>query len=117
MRTWWIKKTAAILAVTAVAILFFGAVVMFLWNAVVPDVFGTTALTYWQAVALLLLTQVLFRGMGRWRSHHRHGDHDRWKHKLEEKLSAMAPDERERFKAEWERRCGCVGKEEGKGDK
>jgi hypothetical protein len=63
-------------------------------------------------VGLLLLTQILFRGVGRWRAYHHPAARDRWKHKLEEKLAAMAPEEREQFKAEWERRCGC-SKEQG----
>lgn len=107
MKTWWIKKTIAFTALAAVVILAIGGVVMLLWNAIVPEVFGTAALTYWQAVGLLLLTQILFRGIGHWRSRHSYEGHARWKHKLEEKLSAMSPEEREKFKAEWKRRCEC----------
>lgn len=107
MKSWWIKKAAAMIAVTVVTILAFGVVVMVLWNAIVPEVFGASSLSYWQAVGLLLLAQILCRGVGRWRSYHDPAARDRWKHKFEEKLAAMAPEERERFKAEWERRCGC----------
>ncbi len=81
-------------------------IVLLLWNAVVPDVFGAPTLTYWQAVGLLLLTQILFRGIGRWHASHHPSARDRWKHKLEEKLAAMTPEEREQFRSEWKRRCG-----------
>lgn len=112
MKTWWIKKTIAFTALAAFLILALGGIVMLLWNAIVPEVFGTAALTYWQAVGLLLLTQILFRGIGRWRGHHHAGVHSHWKHKLEEKLASLSPEEREKFKAEWKRRCEC-GPEEG----
>jgi MFS family permease len=39
-----------------------GGVVMVLWNAVVPDVFGWRRLTYGQAVGLLVLCRMLFGG-------------------------------------------------------
>lgn len=107
MKTWWIRKAAAFVALAIVITLALGGIVLLLWNAVVPDVFGAPALTYWQAVGLLLLTQILFRGIGRWRAYHHPAARDRWKHKLEEKLAAMTPEEREKFKAEWKRRCEC----------
>lgn len=106
MKAWWIKKVAAFLVLAAVVILVLGVVVMALWNAVVPEIFGAPVITYWQAVGLLLLTQILFRGIGRWRGYYHPGSRDRWKHKLEEKLAAMTPEEREQFRAEWKRRCG-----------
>ncbi|MCU0453366.1 MAG: hypothetical protein MUE68_06880 [Bacteroidetes bacterium] len=107
MKAWWLKKAAAVVAMTVVTILALGGVVMVLWNAVVPDVSGAPPLTYWQGVALLLLTQILLRGVGRWRAYQHPSSRDQWKHKFEEKLASMAPEERERFKAEWDRRCGC----------
>ena len=106
MKFWWIKKAAAFIALAAVVILALGGIVLLLWNAIVPDVFGAPTLTYWQAVGMLLLTQILFRGIGQWRAYHHPGTRDRWKHKLEEKLAAMKPEEREQFRSEWKRRCG-----------
>ena len=38
-----------------------GAVVMLLWNALIPDLFQGPALTFLQAVGLLLLVQLLLR--------------------------------------------------------
>lgn len=36
--------------------------VKLLWNAIMPDIFGLTTLTYWQAFGVSLLSQVLFKG-------------------------------------------------------
>ena len=33
--------------------------VMWLWNASITSVFGTNAITYWQAFCLLVLSQIL----------------------------------------------------------
>ncbi len=117
MNAWWLKKAAAIVAVTAVTILALGGLVTVLWNALMPDVFGVPALTYWQGVSLLLLTQILLRGVGRWRASQGPPSRDHWKRKFEEKLASMAPEERERFKEEWERRCGCGPQHTAENDK
>ncbi len=45
--------------VTALA-LGFGAIVMLLWNALIPELFSGPMLTYWQAVGLYFLTHLLF---------------------------------------------------------
>lgn len=34
--------------------------VMFLWNHTLPDVLGTQAITFWQAMALFFLCKILF---------------------------------------------------------
>jgi hypothetical protein len=79
-------------------------VTMLLWNALVPVLFHGPTVTFGQALGLLVLSHILFRGGGPWR--HAGG----WKHegarrRLEAKMAAMTPEERERFRAEW-RRCG-----------
>lgn len=40
------------------------AVVMLLWNWLVPQIIGWTAVTFWQAAGLVLLSKLLFGGMG-----------------------------------------------------
>jgi hypothetical protein len=105
MKHWWIMKAAKFVAVMIIGMLIFGAVVMELWNILVPEIFHGPAVTFWQALGLLLLSHILLRGWGPWR--HANGwRHDRWKHRFEEKLSAMSPEERDKFKEEWRRRCG-----------
>jgi energy-coupling factor transporter transmembrane protein EcfT len=51
-----------------------GFIVMVLWNWLVPVIFKIQTIDFWQAVGLLLLTQILFRGF----NPHRYG-HNQWK--------------------------------------
>mgnify|MGYP001324388408 FL=1 len=105
MKPWWIAKGAGILVLAIVGAVVFGFAVMLLWNALVPDLFHGPVLTFWQAVGLLVLSHIFLGGRGRW--HHGHGwRRDRWRRKFDEKLAAMTPEEREKFREEWRHRCG-----------
>jgi len=90
--------------IVAAAVLLFGGIVMWLWNNILPAVAGLGALTYWQAVGLLVLTRILvggFRGGPyRERSGWSRGG-PRWR----EKWMNMNAEEREQFRAEWRDRC------------
>jgi len=64
-----------------------GFIVMSLWNALVPPLFHGPALTFWQALGLLLLSRILFGNFGmsgrgsHWRrgsSEERHARFRRW---------------------------------------
>ena len=58
-RMWWLRGLKfALFAVVAVAVV--GAVVMALWNALLPALFGLPAIGFWQALGLLLLSKILF---------------------------------------------------------
>lgn len=105
MKTWPIRYVARGIVFVLAAAAGFGFVVMTLWNAVIPAVFNGPTLTFWQAVGLLLLSHVLFRGWVPWRNGG-NWQHERWRRRFEEKLAAMTPDEREQFRAEWKLRCG-----------
>ena len=52
-----------VLALSAIAGL--SALVMLLWNWLMPDMFGLAAIGFWQALGLLVLVRILFGGMGR----------------------------------------------------
>lgn len=41
-----------------------GLVTKALWNALMPDIFGLPAITYWQAWGLLLLSMIFFKNFG-----------------------------------------------------
>jgi hypothetical protein len=43
-------------------ILFFGYLVMLLWNALLPSLFSLHTISYWQGIGLLLLTRILIGG-------------------------------------------------------
>ena len=105
MKPWWMMKVVKMLVFLLVGTVVFGGIVMLLWNALVPDLFHGPEITFWQSVGLLVLSHILLRGWGRWR-YSNGWRHERWRRKFEEKLAAMTPEEREKFKAEWEHHCG-----------
>jgi hypothetical protein len=105
MKLWWLGKIGKGIVLGILAVTVFGLIVMWLWNALIPDLFGGPELGFWHAVGLLLLSHILLRGWSPWR----YGNgwrHDRWKRKFEEKLAALTPEEQAKFKEEWKRRCG-----------
>ena len=105
MKTWWLLKILKGIVLVALMVVVLGTVVMYLWNALVPALFHGPIVTFWQAVGLLVLSHILLRGWGKW--HYSNGwRHDRWRKRFESKLEAMTPEEREKFKEEWRRRCG-----------
>ncbi|MGZ3884728.1 MAG: hypothetical protein ACXVPD_11200, partial [Bacteroidia bacterium] len=75
-----------------------------LWNAILPDVAHLSAISYWQAMGLLVLCRLLFGGFkfggggyrGRWRQR------PEWK----EKFMSMSDEEKAAFKNKWQERCG-----------
>jgi membrane protein implicated in regulation of membrane protease activity len=105
MPAWRFRFIMRGIAFMIVAAIVLGLVVMSLWNALIPAIFGGPTLTFWQAVGILILSHLLFRGWSPWR--HANGwRHDRWRERFEHKLAAMSPEEREQFRAEWKHRCG-----------
>ncbi len=96
-------KIPLITIIVMVFLAVFGYLVMFLWNALVPEIFHGPALTFWQAVGLLVLAKIFLGGCPHKRSHHgwHHGWDDDRRKKFEEKLAAMSPEEREKFEAKW----------------
>jgi hypothetical protein len=86
-----------------------GAVVQFLWNWLLPPLFGWREITFWQALAVLALCRILFGGFGRhgvsrsFRS--RMGE--RMAERMAERWERMTPEERERFRQGMRGRGGC----------
>jgi len=62
-----------ILGITGFAALafLFGAVIMWLWNGLMPVIFHLGIITYWQAVGRAILGRLLFGGFHHGGSHHR----------------------------------------------
>jgi hypothetical protein len=103
MRKWW-YKIPLFIALAIVAVLVFGYIVSALWNWLIPVLFHGPVITFWQAIGLLILSRILFRGFhfgrhGGWR--HR----GEWRKRWQEKMANMTPEEREKFREEWRRRC------------
>jgi len=82
------------LAVLGMALFAFigGEIVKWLWNWLMPSLFGWPQLTVWKALGLLALCRILFGGFGRG-MHHAGSRH-------------RTPEERERFRQAMRKRFG-----------
>jgi hypothetical protein len=81
------------------AIAGFSAVVMLLWNALLPDIFGLAVINFWQSLGLLALVRLLFGGFGGKMAFAGRGRHEGGfgKNPLREKWLKMTPEERKEF--------------------
>jgi hypothetical protein len=55
--------------------LILGYLVELLWNWLMPMIFGIKKIDYWQAFGLIILTKLLFGGMGHHHDEHGHNKH------------------------------------------
>lgn len=86
---WWMLKLVVVILLIVPLL---GAVVMCLWNWVLPPLFpGVAEITFWRALGLLILCRILFGGF--------RGRHGGWREKrrfMRARWQAMTPEERER---------------------
>lgn len=79
---------------------FFGALVMWLWNWLMPSIFGLPTINFCEAVGLLTLSKIIFGGLS-CGHHHGHGAHSCCHHgesnKLREHWERLSPEERQRI--------------------
>ena len=88
------------------AVFGFTLVVMLLWNSLVPELFNGPELGYWQTLGLLVLSKILFSGIGgghgdkssHVRKHRCEEDYpkSRWRQKYEAKMNGKVEQERKR---------------------
>lgn len=91
------RKAKGLLIVIAVIAMFFliSAIVMWLWNALLPEIVGVKTITFWQSMGILVLSKILFGGFkgggkgkfGEWKKRN-------WKNRMEN----MSAEEQEHFK-------------------
>lgn len=62
------------LAFVALFALVFGLLVKWLWNMLMPGLFGLKEITYWQAFGMVVLAKLIFGGFGPHRHDHWHRD-------------------------------------------
>jgi len=103
-----VAKVAKIVAMVIVFCVVAGFVVMELWNWLMPALFGLKAVTFLQAIGLVVLSKILMGGF------HRHGHgggrcggRGGWKQHMEERWGQMSPEEREKLRAGIRGRWGC----------
>ncbi len=56
-----VSGIVVVLLVMVVLVLLLGFPLMWLWNAVMPDIFNLPTITFWQAVGLNLISMILFK--------------------------------------------------------
>jgi hypothetical protein len=80
---------------------------LYLWNWLVPVLFHGPVIDFWQALGLLVLSKILFRGFFGMRGG-RHGGPmgHHWRKRWEEKYRNMTPEQREELRKKWNTRCG-----------
>lgn len=109
MRPRWVKLLwIAPLAMLAMLVFMAigGEIVRLLWNWLLPPLFGWRLITFWQALALLVLCRILFGGHGfRPRPRRDWG----WRRRMFERWDNMTPEEREKFRERMRSRCGPFG--------
>ena len=71
-----------------------------LWNGLMPSIFGLGAITYWQALGLMVLSWILFRGF------RGPGMGNAWRYDLRRRWERMTPAERDEFIKGLNARCG-----------
>ena len=97
MKKSWMVKAVLI---GTLAILATSSLLMLLWNWLIPTVFKGPAITWWQALALFMVTKLLFGGWFHWTQ-----ERGSWKKKFEAQWSKMTPEEQARLKRSFTRQC------------
>jgi len=84
----WIffKIFFGIVFVAAISLVF-----MLLWNSLMPLLFGIKAIDYLQAIGLLILSKILFSGLGMGRGSH-FGRHEAWHKRFKNDVDASSND-------------------------
>jgi len=82
------------------------AIVMLLWNWIIPGISNLSPLSYWQAMGLLLLCRILFSGLHFKRHHTRGIRHAHFAHAaFKDKFMDLTVEEKQKFKDQWKSRC------------
>lgn len=98
-----------VIAGFAIFIAIGGALVLHLWNWLLPPLFGWREITFWQALGLLALCRILFGGFGL------HGSpRSRLRRRMEERWEHMTPEEREKCRQEFFGRWGRMAPPDSK---
>jgi hypothetical protein len=92
----WSERSvrAKVLVIVGVAVMLpaflalFGAVTMWLWNWLMPTIFKLPEIGFWQAIGLLLLAQIFFKG-----GHAGRAGRTQWRRaKLRERMREAEPE-------------------------
>ena len=101
MKRNWMRRGLKFALLALLAATVFSLVTMSLWNWLMPALFGLRAITFWQALGLLVLSRIL---LGGFRGRPGHSTH--WRRRMHERWEQMTPEEREKFRQGMRERCG-----------
>jgi Ca2+/H+ antiporter, TMEM165/GDT1 family len=96
-----VQKIVKVILIALIAATAFGFLVMALWNALIPSIFGLHTITFWQALGLLILAKLLFGGFHR----HARGGRGEWRRAMRDRWQNMSPEEREHLRQTMRDRC------------
>ena len=99
MKRHWVLRGLKVMLIVALAATVFSFAIMWLWNWLMPVIFGLHAISFWQGLGLLVLSKILFGGF-------RQGLAMHWRRRMMERWEQMTPEEREKFRAGMRRGCG-----------
>ncbi|MEQ8238431.1 MAG: hypothetical protein RIA69_04420 [Cyclobacteriaceae bacterium] len=88
-----------LLVCVAIAVLLYGF--MWLWNWLMPDVFGFSTINIWQTAGLLLMSRILFGSWGNKHHYQNNNPKKNWLPKMKNRWQSMTPEEKEKFKDRW----------------
>jgi len=96
------KGKIALFVLFAIAMFFLvSAIVMILWNWLLPDILGAKAITFWQAAGIFVLSKILFGGFGGKRGFSR----EKFRRLKEERMHGMSEEQKGKLKEMWKQRC------------
>lgn len=96
-----VSRGVKILMMVIIAGALFGFIVMSLWNWLMPPLFGWHAITFWQALGLVVLSKILFGGFRGGPGHGRG-----WRRGMRERWEQMTPEQREKMREHLQACCG-----------
>jgi len=102
MEKFWFVKCTKFLIFSLFAIVVLGYIVMWLWNWLLPDLINASEINFFQSVGILVLSKILFGGLGKFGGKHRR---HHWKHEMKEKYRNMSPEDREKFREKFRYYC------------
>ncbi|HUK53615.1 MAG TPA: hypothetical protein VL099_10040 [Candidatus Binatia bacterium] len=105
MRRKWYLLGPIVLVLGIVFAAIGGGIVTLLWNWLLPPLFGIRAVSFWQALGLLVLCRMLFGGFGV-RGAGRSRVRERIRERMDERWGGITPQEREAWRQRMRERFG-----------
>lgn len=100
----WRRRRFFFFPLLVIGFFIVSAIVMLLWNSIIPSISTLLPLTYWQAMGLFVLSRILFSGF-RFRRNHNRMHHHFNNFGFKDRFMNMTEEEKQQFKNQWKKRC------------